>query len=490
MRLKKGDKVEVTNKDDAPVFWRAAKILSSNGHTYRVQYDSFPGTAGEQMVVTVSRKFVRPGPPLVPGVENCIAGDIVEVFYECAWKMAAILRVLEGKKENKSIKKIVGVENRYLVRLLGCSREIIVGGSNMRMRQIWHDGKWVLIGKSSRAGNDTLISNNPSTSIYHHKTNFQIPQINARAEKKPRNVPEEPAFFESDTIHSRSLKRMTPYGSSIVEAHNGHAKKLRAVEKQREKVVDAVNFISNGCNQTESDDDDECSVGSCSVTDRSPNNFCIPFIPFPCREETKDVCSDAESFYGSGSERKSSCFPLKGELEGRIRRLELHAYRRTLEALYACGPLSWEQEALLTNLRIMLHISNDEHLMELKNLISAKTAINFRVTVEGMHHLLPRLKDDDARVCCLFLLGIILWTINYSRLVSELPFVATPRWRKRIKGTYKSSKYEFLESFSSAMAYPEDTLVYKLNVIDVRFEHDPCKLLSVIRGVSEDYVHC
>ncbi|KAL3616120.1 hypothetical protein CASFOL_040414 [Castilleja foliolosa] len=400
MRLKKGDKVEVKNKDDAPIFWRTARILSSNGHTYRVQYDSFPGMARKQMVEIVLSKFVRPVAPAVPGVESCIAGDIVEVFYECTWKMAAIVRVLEGKKKNRSSKKIVGVDKRYLVRLLGCSREIVVCDSTMRMRQIWHEGKWVLIEKSSRGGDDVITSNNPSTSIYHHKTNFQIPQINARAEKKPRNNLEEPVFFESGTIHSRSLKRMTPYGSSIVEAHNGHAKKLRAVEengkKQREKVVDAVNFISNGHNRTESGDDDECSVGSCSVNDWSLNNFCIPLLPFPCREETGDACSDAESIYVSGSEKKS-CFPLKGELEGRIRRLELHAYRRTLEALYACGPLSWEQEALLTNLRIMLHISNDEHLMELKNLISAKTAINFRAraTTEGMHHFLRSLKDDD-----------------------------------------------------------------------------------------------
>ncbi|XP_076911906.1 uncharacterized protein LOC143570024 [Bidens hawaiensis] len=51
--------------------------------------------------------------------------------------------------------------------------------------------------------------------------------------------------------------------------------------------------------------------------------------------------------------------------------LELHAYRFTLEALYASGPLSWDKEALLTNLRINLHISNDEHLKELRNLISS-----------------------------------------------------------------------------------------------------------------------
>ena len=54
-----------------------------------------------------------------------------------------------------------------------------------------------------------------------------------------------------------------------------------------------------------------------------------------------------------------------------IHRLELHAYHSTLEVLYASGPLSWEHEELLTNLRISLHISNDEHLMEIKNLVSS-----------------------------------------------------------------------------------------------------------------------
>ncbi|KAK6158889.1 hypothetical protein DH2020_006203 [Rehmannia glutinosa] len=414
------------NKKDVPVLWRVAEILSSNGHTYRVQYDSYPGNAREQMVETVSRKFVRPCPPLVQGVENCNAGDLVEVFYEYTWMMATILRVLKGKKETKS-KKIplqgAAVQHGYLVRLLGCSQELIVDELNIRMRQIWCDDKWILIGKSSRGGED-IIASKPTTSIYHQKMNFQIPLINARAENQSQNdCMNQDAFLEADMIFSRSLKRMSPYGSSVVEAHNGHAKKLRAIQKDGRKQrmvaapvlekVDAVSYpreilgeknmhaslkiISTGSNQMEraklndvlgcsgfrnselnSSDSDACSVGSCSVTDQSPNNFCIPFIPpSPC-QETDTGCSDAESCYGSGSERKSSSFPPKKEVECSIRRLELHAYRRTLEALYVSGPLSWEQEALLTNLRIMLHISNDEHLMELKNLISAKTAINFR----------------------------------------------------------------------------------------------------------------
>lgn len=233
--------------------------------------------------------------------------------------------------------------------------------------------------------------------------------------KGSKNILDETTKPESHT-YSRSIKRKS---TSFNEEHNGHTQKLRAVEKNGRKQglavgpvlekVDAVahpreilgdknmhtsiKLISTGYNQMERvklnnvlrcpvirksrlhrPDNDACSVGSCSVTNQRPNNLEIPSIPL-LYEETD--CSDAESFNGSISEKKCS-LPLEEEIEVSIHRLELHAYRRTLEALYASGPLSWEQEAMLTNLRIMLNISNDEHLMELKNLISAKTALSVR----------------------------------------------------------------------------------------------------------------
>lgn len=277
--------------------------------------------------------------------------------------------------------------------------------------------------QSPRGGED-VIATNPSTFVSHQKMGFQNKQFNTRAQKQPQNnyvnIHDEAALRESHMFSSRSLKRISPYSSSIIEAHNGHAQKLRAIDKDGKKQrtvaapvlvkVDDVSYrreilgeknmhasvkiISTGYNEMErtklndvlgcsgvrnsalnSSDSDSCSVGSCSVTDQNPNNFSIPFRPKPWQER-HTVCSDAESHYSLGSERKSSSLPPKEEVEVSIRKLELRAYRRTLEALYASGLLSWEQEALLTNLRIMLHISNDEHLMELKNLISSKTATN------------------------------------------------------------------------------------------------------------------
>ncbi|KAM7260402.1 hypothetical protein ACFE04_016143 [Oxalis oulophora] len=103
------------------------------------------------------------------------------------------------------------------------------------------------------------------------------------------------------------------------------------------------------------DDNDQYSVASCSS-----NEFAV----YPNENFIKFDSSDAESSVPS---RDITC-----ELEADVRRLELHAYKSTMQALYALGPLSWEQESLLTNLRLSLHISDDDHLLHLRHLMSAQ----------------------------------------------------------------------------------------------------------------------
>lgn len=55
-------------------------------------------------------------------------------------------------------------------------------------------------------------------------------------------------------------------------------------------------------------------------------------------------------------------------MSAELHRIEIQAYRTTLRALYASGSFSWPQELLLTDLRICLHISDDEHRHELRYL--------------------------------------------------------------------------------------------------------------------------
>jgi hypothetical protein len=124
------------------------------------------------------------------------------------------------------------------------------------------------------------------------------------------------------------------------------------------------------------------SVGSCSVISGSANEFFGDTLAGPCQDDVslrsdaesldvKDVggfygdmlagpcrsdedtfCSDhAESIDAEDVDEGCTFFPKQVVVE-RIHRLELIAYHRTLGAMYASGPLSWEKEELLTNLRI------------------------------------------------------------------------------------------------------------------------------------------
>ena len=134
MRFKKGNKVEVLSKVEVPCgSWLSAEIICGNGHHYTVKYEGYQDDAGEAIVERVSRKDIRPCPPLPEFMENWSPGDVVEVFQNFSWKMATVLKVL-GK-------------NYILVRLLGSSLEFHVSKFDIRVRQSWQDDKWIIVGK-------------------------------------------------------------------------------------------------------------------------------------------------------------------------------------------------------------------------------------------------------------------------------------------------------------------------------------------------------
>ncbi|KAI7985090.1 hypothetical protein LOK49_LG14G01802 [Camellia lanceoleosa] len=89
-------------------------------------------------------------------------------------------------------------------------------------------------------------------------------------------------------------------------------------------------------------------------------------------EDTDSFRSDAEPFHGRWYEKEGSDLVKNKELVTRDHKLELCAYCNALKALFASGPLSWEDEMEVTDLRLSLHILDDEHLVELRNLIFKK----------------------------------------------------------------------------------------------------------------------
>lgn len=227
-------------------------------------------------------------------------------------------------------------------------------------------------------------------------------------------------IHQSCNLNSRNLKRS--FRCCQVEPHEGSAYKYLAAEKEGmsqrvaaspspkkveaiastrqivgKKYLNASNYYrtprlseigverekpngTHGCLPAvgvEHNDADNiaCSVGSCSVNSNSLHELPYHSSAF---EDNEGCSSDAESSCWLGCKEKISLPPTKEEITEKIHSLELHAYRCTIGAFHAAGPLSWEQETLVTDLRISLHISNDEHLIEIKNLMSTTTSVSCR----------------------------------------------------------------------------------------------------------------
>ncbi|CAN6177660.1 unnamed protein product [Urochloa humidicola] len=134
MRFFKGSKVEVLQEAEVPFgSWRPGEIVSGNGHTYLVRYEESPVDSGVA-VERVPRRLMRPRPPADDPV--CWAvGSILEAFDTYSWKVAEVVRLL-GKRQ-------------YLVRLLGSSLELRAHASDLRLRKLWIDDKWIVTQKYS-----------------------------------------------------------------------------------------------------------------------------------------------------------------------------------------------------------------------------------------------------------------------------------------------------------------------------------------------------
>ncbi|XP_019437705.1 PREDICTED: uncharacterized protein LOC109343719 isoform X1 [Lupinus angustifolius] len=394
MRFVKGSNVEVlANTKELCVEWRCARIVSSNRHTCAVQYDGSRIT-NEAGVERVPRKAIRPCPPLVKGTKRWEANDVMEVYDDGSWTAAIVLKFLGG--------------DFYLVRLFISCKELEVHKANTRIRQSWQNGEWVV--KPTVSGNSGVGRSNWSLISNSCKVMPEVQHASIEISQQGSN---DCALWEPRPALSTTLKRVSPYCSSPVEAY---PRKIRVVMNkggcERFKAVytaplmgkvDAFAYpqndmgekcmlasFTNGSNQyhltgkenhsivktqflerVEEPDyscSDMSSVGSCSVISNNTNKFYSDMLAGPCQEGDA-LSSDAESL---DTARDNGC-PISPRevIAERIHRLELHAYRSTLEVMYASSCLSWEQEELLTDLRISLHISNDEHSMELKKLVSA-----------------------------------------------------------------------------------------------------------------------
>ncbi|GKB37998.1 EMSY domain-containing protein [Tanacetum coccineum] len=175
-----------------------------------------------------------------------------------------------------------------------------------------------------------------------------------------------------DTHNNYRRKRASPCFYSQREKNEERPLKSRRLQTSPEKVDDFINNIDikENMNGTETDSV-VSSIGSCSINSYKPYDMYSRSVHE----------SDAESACQSGYHEDTEIYHEDNDqsfteetLADKIHTQELNAYRSTIEALHASGPLTWEKETMVTDLRLSLHISNDENLIMLKNLNSSSSS--------------------------------------------------------------------------------------------------------------------
>lgn len=151
----------------------------------------------------------------------------------------------------------------------------------------------------------------------------------------------------NSNLHSSSRNGRT----GLIEVDVGRS--IASLQYRTSMTIDADSYTS--------------SVGSCSANN---SDLACGFINHRYTENA-DESSDAESFCGNEHEESAGLQNRKENSLARSHSSELHAYSRAVEALFASGPFSWEEETNMSNLRKSLHISDDEHLTLVRSLVSS-----------------------------------------------------------------------------------------------------------------------
>ncbi|PON54417.1 EMSY N-terminal [Parasponia andersonii] len=230
--------------------------------------------------------------------------------------------------------------------------------SSLRTHQVWHENKWSVM--------VNLRNHEQEANNSRHTTSNQCWSL--VCSEPVEKLCEETCSKDQDEM-SNLKKKSHAFGSQP------ESKNLILGERNKKR---ASNHVAEGCKRAlirnhslfRQVDSNQCSIASCSLNETSD------FTSGSCHKLIEKIShsSDAESssFPSLSSKRKTLLPSFGRKLEVDIHNLELKAYKSTVLALYASGPLSWEQESMLTNLRLSVHISNDERLLQLRQLLAAQ----------------------------------------------------------------------------------------------------------------------
>lgn len=391
--------VEVCRRNEGPFgSWCRARIISVDGQRYKVQYENILDIDRKFIVEEVYSEATRPVPPSMKGLCNWVAGDTIEVYDHHSWKIGKIVKVLPS--------------NFFIVKLLESRRERTCHQSNLRPRLSWQDGKWLRAQQAARNHYVRLDASQERVSFAafsqesHAGLQLQDLNVEVGAGNRKNGLTKTDSYLCKPSTSHVSLKatKRKP-GIQMQSAYKedffnmeAAPQKRRAIQKSRNheavgessrpllEKVDTFPFPRKHVGEERvcmsSFEDrlnrsiEEAESSHCSVASSSSSYMSNDILCSNQKHSTRPVV------YSSFDDAMSSCeCPNRRQDKSlteekgaaKVHKLELRAYRSAMRALYASGHITWEQETLLTNLRLSLHISNDEHLFELRCLRAAQT---------------------------------------------------------------------------------------------------------------------
>ncbi|OAY67770.1 Protein EMSY-LIKE 4 [Ananas comosus] len=335
MKFKERDRVEVLRKNtEVHGSWFPATISSVHGNRYAVKYEQFFAAEGEPVVEKVCREDVRPLPPPDGSRKRWVLGEMAEVFDLHSWRLGKVAKVLKN--------------NCVVIRLFGSIQLREFHVSKLRVRQAWRDDRWVAIdkvGEQKQLNKDMFPRFDRTADLSYGRVNLKNPNSTHT--------------YSSDYL-VRGIGKKRPATSNTNMLRTNKCGKAKAaplqVDKRNANTFARMRVVI----------ENECSVASCSGNELE----CTKQETTKSTGSSNCLSDDALSSHRFRNEKNRKKI-LEDELAANVHQLELQAYRSTVQAFYASGPLSWEQESLLTNLRLSLNISNEEHLLQLRHLLSA-----------------------------------------------------------------------------------------------------------------------
>ncbi|PUZ68654.1 hypothetical protein GQ55_2G046100 [Panicum hallii var. hallii] len=304
---------------------------------------------------------IKPHQPIQLRRSRWVLGDVTEVLDQRSWRLGKITEVLKN--------------DYFAIRLVGFIQPREFHISCLRIPHAYHNKQLIVEDRDIQAYEEddyntrrkatNVCASTSSRTVKRKLEESRMPpnDLVRRTGKKQKVAAYEVCQLTKNVLPLKMSDRNDIDGDRFYRPLSGRCNDLTKNNNAKRKPDCKV--LPSSEIPLHIREANECSVASCSVN----------YLEYCTNDEEQSVrirsCfpDDAMSACPSMSAQENNNVYGSG-LHMNVHELELQAYQSTVRAFHAAGPLTWEQESLLTNLRLSLNISNEEHLDQLKHLLS------------------------------------------------------------------------------------------------------------------------